>query len=99
MNIPDTFVLQCPSPITSHSHPLPSQEILQEIQSDLTQLPMEALLFSESQCMQKSVCAFQEWGLCFPQSCGAPAYKLPWPSMPDALGALHPNARSPGMGT
>ena len=29
------------------------------------------------------MCAFQEWGLRFPQFCGAPASKPPWPSMPD----------------
>ena len=30
------FCLQCPSPTTSHSHPLFSQEILQELHSVLT---------------------------------------------------------------
>ena len=36
--------LQWLSPISSHSHPLLSQEILQELQAGLTQLPMESLL-------------------------------------------------------
>ena len=35
---------QCPSPSMSHSHPLFSQEILQELQSGLTQFPMVSLL-------------------------------------------------------
>ena len=37
-------------------------------------------------------------GLHFPQSRGAPVYKPHWPSMPDALGALSPNARFPRCG-
>ena len=45
----------------------------------------------------KSVCFFQGWSLYFSQSHGAPVHKPHWPSMPDAPGALSPNARSPGM--
>ena len=52
-----------------------SQEILQELQSGLTQIPMESLLCPGTQCTSKSVCTFQVWGLCFPQSCGATAHK------------------------
>ena len=70
----------------SHSHPLVSQEVLQELQSGLTQIPMETLLCPGTQCTSKSVCTFQEWGLCFTQSRGAPAHKPHWPSMPDAGG-------------
>ena len=36
--------LQCPFPTKSHSHSLFSQEILQELQSGPTQIPMEPLL-------------------------------------------------------
>ena len=42
---------QCPSPTTSHSHTLFSQEVLQELQSGLIQSPMESLLCSGTQCM------------------------------------------------
>ena len=82
--------LQCPSPTTSHSNPLFSQEILQELQSGLTQIPMEPLFCSGTQCTLKPVCAFQEWGLCFPQSHGSLVHKPHWPSMPDALGVFLP---------
>ena len=58
-----------------------------------------ASAFPWDQGTWKPVCTFQEWGLCFPQSCGAPVHKPHWPSMPDALGALSPNARSPVVGT
>ena len=34
----------------SHSHPLFSQDILQELQSDLTQIPMESLLCPGTKC-------------------------------------------------
>ena len=44
------FCLQCPSPLTSHSHPLFSQEFLQELQSGPTQILMEPLLCPETQC-------------------------------------------------
>jgi len=74
-----------------------SQEILQELQSGLTQIPMEALLFPGTQGTWKSVCAFQEWGLCFPQPLGAPVHKPHWPSVPATPGALFPNAWSPGI--
>ena len=47
--------------------PLFSQDVLQELQSGLTQIPMETLLCPGTQCMLKSVCAFEEWGLCFLQ--------------------------------
>ena len=41
--------LQCPSPTMSHSHSLFSQEIPQELQSGLTQIPLESLLCPETQ--------------------------------------------------
>ena len=82
-----------------HSHPLFSQEIFQELQSGLTQIPMEPLLYPGTHCTCKPMCDFWEWGLSFPQSWGTPAHKPHWPSMPDSLGALYPNARSPGVRT
>ena len=75
-----------------------SQEILQELQSGPTQIPMEALLFPGTQGTWKSVCSFQEWGLCFPQPLGAPVHKPHWPSVPATPGALSPKAWSPGVG-
>ena len=41
---------QCPSPTTSHIHPLFSQEVLQEMQSGLTQIPVETLLCPGTHC-------------------------------------------------
>ena len=58
--------LQCSSPTRSHSHSLFSQEIPQGPQFDLTQILMESLLFSGTQCTLKPVCTFQGWGLNFP---------------------------------
>ena len=52
--------LQHPFPTMSCSHPLFSQQILQELQSGLTQIPMEPLLCPGTQCTWKSECAFQE---------------------------------------
>ena len=82
----------------SHSHPLFSLAIFQELQSGLTQIPMESALPRDPVHMKFCVC-LSRMGSHFPQSCGAPAYKLHWPLMPDALGALSPNPRSLGMGT
>ena len=48
----------------SHLYPLSSQEILQELQSDPTQIPMEALLCPGTQHTWNPVCAFQEWSSC-----------------------------------
>ena len=60
---------------------------------------MESLLCPGTQCIWKPMCNFQEWCIHFPKSHGSPAQKLHWTSMPDALGALSPSAKSPGMGT
>ena len=38
--------------------PLFSQDILQDLQSGLSKIPMETLLCSETQCTWKTVCAF-----------------------------------------
>ena len=65
----------------------------------LTQIPVEPLLCPGTPCTWKPACAFQEWGLRFPQSHVAPVCRPQWPSVPDAPGALSPCARSPGMGT
>ena len=44
-------------PRMSHS-PMVSQDVLQELQSGLTQIPMETLLCPGTQCTCKSMCAF-----------------------------------------
>ena len=98
MNIPE-LCLWCPSPTMIHSHPLFSQERLQELQLGLIHVPMEPLLCPGTPCTWNLVCAFQEWVLQFSQSHGAPVHKPLWTSMPDALGALFPNARFPGLRT
>ena len=50
----------------------------------------------------KPVCALQEWSLCFPQSCAAPALKPCRPSKLNALGLLlpmpDPRAEEPDVG-
>ena len=51
--------LQFPSPSISHSHHLFSQEILQELQAGLAQIPMESLLYPGTQSTWKPMCAFQ----------------------------------------
>ena len=89
---------QCPSSTTSHIHPIsPGGLPRTAVMSDPDSYGDFAL--PGTQCTWKSVCAFQEWGFCFPQSHGGPADKPCCPSVPDASGALSPNARSPGVGT
>ena len=44
---------------------------------------------------ERFVCALWEWNLCFPQFCGSPMIKSPWPSKSDFLGVLIPFAVSP----
>ena len=39
----------------------------------------------------ETLCAPSKSGVCFPQSCGAPALKPCWPSKPNALGLLLPD--------
>ena len=59
-----------------------------------------SLCFALEPSTYESLCElFQEWGLHFPQSCGAPAHKPCWPSEPGAPGAPSPSARSRGVGT
>ena len=70
-----------------------SQETLQDLQVGLAQASVESLLCSGSQCTWNLVCILQEQSLSFPQSCIAPALKSHWPSIPDVLAALPPNAR------
>ena len=57
----EDLCLQCPSPTTSHSHPLPlfTQEILQEPQGGLTQIPMgfPLLLWDLVHMSTPSLCA------------------------------------------
>ena len=66
--------LQCPSPTMNHSHPLFSQEILQELQSGPTQIPMEPAfaLFRDS--------AYES--LCLPFKSGVSVF-------PNAMELLH----------
>ena len=47
-------------------------------------------------CTQGSVCALQDWRLCFPQSCGSLVIKSHWPSRSDSLGIPSLSVRSPG---
>jgi hypothetical protein len=70
-----------------------SQETLQDLKVSLAQAPVESLLCFGSQCTWNLVCILQEYSLCFPQSCIAPALKSYWPSIPDVLAAPPPNAR------
>ena len=96
--IPENFASNVLSPEGATVIPF-SQEILQELQSGLTQTPMESLLCPRTQCTWKPVSTFQEQSLRFPQSCGAPVHKPHWPSTPNAPGAPPPYARSPGLRT
>ena len=89
MKIPESFASNVLPHNKTHSSLL-FQEVLQEAQPGLTHIPTETLLCPGTQCIRKSVCTFQEWGLCFPQSCGAPAHKSHWSSVPGAMGALSP---------
>ena len=50
------------------------------------------LLPPGSWCAHYSVCALQEWSLCFPQSCQSPAIKSCSPSKSDSLGIPPPVA-------
>ena len=89
--------LQCPSLTTSRCHPLfpesPPRTAVGSVPYSYGAfaLPLDPVHV-------KSMCTFQEWGLCFPLSCGALAHKPHWPSMPDAPGALSPSARPQAWG-
>ena len=78
-NIPWGLRYQCPCPTVGHSQSPPLQETLQNLQVGLTRAPVESLLCLGSQGTWTLVCTLQEWSLCFPQSCGAPALKCLWP--------------------
>ena len=70
-----------PVPVASHCLPSPPQETLQHSQVGLAQSPVGSLLLSPgSWCTQGFACALQEWSLCFPHSCGAPAVRARWSS-------------------
>ena len=85
-------------PTVSHSQPLSPQETLQDTQVCLAEVPMGSLLCAVSQCTWNLVCALWEWSLCFPQSCGAPAFKPHWTTKPNGLRVPPPSARSSGWG-
>ena len=72
MNISGTSAsMSCPH----NSHPLLSQDTLQDPQVDLTQILMESLLCPGTQSTWNPVSALQEWSLCFPQFYGAPEHQ------------------------
>lgn len=97
MIIPKTLASSVLPLTVSHSHSLYSQEILQELQASLTQIPMiSALLWDPVQ--QKAVCTFQDWSVRFPQSHKA-VYKPFWPSTLNDLWVTPSNAKYPCMGT
>ena len=88
---------QCPRPLVSPCQPAPPEETLEHQQVVLAQSPVGSLLLSSvSWCTQGSVCALQDWRLCFPQSCGSLVIKSHWPSRSDSLGIPSPFVRSPG---
>ena len=60
---------------------------------------LQTLLFPGTWCTWKSVCTFQEWGLCLSQSTGAPVHKPHWSPMSNAQGDPPTNVRSPGEET
>ena len=94
--------LQCPAPTMSLSWPLLAQETLQDLQVGLAQILMESLLCLGTQCTWNLVCTLQGRSLCFHQSCGAPALKPCWPSIPNALEVPlpkpDPQTQEPDMG-
>ena len=84
-------------PIHTVSHiqaPLP-QDTLLDLQVHLVYDPMKLLLCLGSQHMWKLVLALQEWSPCFPRSHGFPLLKSHWPSKPNTLEDLLPDARPP----
>ena len=94
---------QCPRPLVSPCQPAPPEETLEHQQGVLAQSPVGSLLLSSvSWCTQGSVCALQDWRLCFPQSCGSLVIKSHWPSRSDSLGNSSPfvgfQAEKPAVG-
>ena len=85
------------APIVSHSGPPPLQKTLQDPQVGLVQDPM-SYCFALGPTACEVLCAPQEWSLCLPQSCGAPALKAHQPSKPNALRTPPPDARVLGWG-
>ena len=89
--------LQGPSPTTNHSH-LFSQEVLQELQSGLTQMPMEPLLFALGLSVHESLCAsFKNWVSVAPSPVKL-LHTSPTGLQCQVLQGLSPSARSPGVG-
>ena len=99
MNIPCGLCQQCPCSLSELQLPPASQETLQDQQEHLSQAPKDSLLFSGSWSMWKLVYAFQEWSLCFLQSCGTPSPKPCGPLKPSALGAPSSWCQNPRLGS
>ena len=96
INIPLGLHHQYPC-LTSETQLIPAYlETLQDLQIGLIQASMESLFCPGSWFTLDLVCILQGWSVCFPKSCGAPALKLHWPSLPNALGAPPAHARPPG---
>ena len=78
--------------MVSHSGPPPLQKTLQDPQAGLVQAPTSCCFaLGPSAC--EVLCAPQQWSLCLPQPCGAPALKPHWPSKPNAPRTTPPNVR------
>ena len=58
----------------------------------------EVTAFALGPSVHETVCALQEWSFCFPQSCGAPAFKPCWPSKAKYSGAPPSDAGPSGWG-
>ena len=65
LNIPESFVSNVLPPQWATLTLCFPRRSFQELQSRLTQIPMETLLYPGTQCTCKPVCTFQEWGLPF----------------------------------
>ena len=95
MNIPKSFASNVLSPqqvIVTPYFPRRSSKNCSQIWPRF----LWSLCFALEPSAHESLCVpFKNGGLCFPQSCGAPAHKPHWVSMPDAPRALSPSARAP----
>ena len=93
--IPWDLCLQCPVPTVSHSQLLFSKETLLDPQVAQAHILMGSLL-ALGPSAHGTFCAPCKSVVFVSQSCGAPALKFHWISMPNALEAPFPSARAPG---